>query len=67
VGFNGCIGIDYTNANNYVNNPSCRMYGRNIARTDAGPDGRIYCTAEKKGIKNVRNYKYIECNVNVIL
>jgi hypothetical protein len=38
------------------------MYGRNIARTDAGRNGRIYCTTEKKGIKKVINYKYIECN-----
>ena len=38
-----CIGVDYTNTDNYKTNSSCRLYKNNKVRKDSGPDNRKYC------------------------
>ena len=51
--FDGCSAIDFTNTDNYINNSSCRMYQKNIARSAPGTDNRIYCTNAKYGTKKL--------------
>ena len=52
VGFNGCVGIDYTNSKGYASNPSCNLFGPNIVRPTGGSTYRVYCTPATKGIES---------------
>ena len=42
--YDGCIAIDFSDADYFNSGSSCRMYGEDIPRSDPGRDNRIYCT-----------------------
>ena len=51
VEFNGCFGIDYSNTDTFSAVSSCRLYGLNEPRMDAGNNHRSYCALLGKRIK----------------